>query len=90
MSKCLVAVRMPVELMREIDARTENRSALIVRAIEAYLLGAKAEPEKMIIETPKRDRPATGQKRVDNGPERPGHSATCRCTLCQMKHRVTP
>ena len=46
MSK-LIAMRMSEELLNRIDAKTENRSALIVAAVEAYL---GESSKQMIIE----------------------------------------
>ena len=47
MSKAMIPVRMSEELVARMDAKTENRSALIVAAVEAYL-GESAK--QMIIE----------------------------------------
>ena len=47
MSKTMIPVRMSEELVARMDAKTENRSALIVAAVEAYL-GESAK--QMIIE----------------------------------------
>lgn len=51
MSK-MVPVRMSEELVGRIDAKTENRSAFIVTAIEAKLSGSQEipKPTKMIID----------------------------------------
>jgi hypothetical protein len=51
----MIPVRMSDELVARIDARTENRSALIVGAVEQYLSGSQEEkkPAKMIIEKPR-------------------------------------
>ena len=57
----MVPVRMSEELVARMDARTKNRSALIVEAVEKYLSSGSMEPEKMIIIKPAKAKKATKQ-----------------------------
>ena len=89
MSK-MVPVRMSDELVARIDARTENRSALIVGAVEQYLGGSQEKPEteKMIIEKPTRvEKPRAREpempkveREIPKEEEKPAKSGKCpRC-----------
>jgi hypothetical protein len=73
MSKTMVPVRMSVELVAKIDAKTENRSALIVAAVEAYL---GESPTQIIIERAKPEKkPRASAKPIESEspikPEKP-------------------
>jgi hypothetical protein len=65
MSKTMVPVRMSEELVARMDARTENRSALIVAAVEAYL---GESPKQMIIEKAKEPSPRVTKPKESASP----------------------
>lgn len=88
----IVPVRFPEDVIQAMDKRTENRSALVVAAVRAYLGEVKKQgtvnprpiESKMIIEKA-RTEPVEAPKETRPLQGRPNHAETCQCLMCQNK-----
>lgn len=92
--RMFVGVRLPEELVKQMDSRTENRSAMIVAALESYL-GPRTDPRptkteaeaiKKVAERVRTEKQP--EPKAPKQPERPKAEVVRQCPRCGDRDKV--